>query len=48
LLVVATQLEVGPSRRYLCESFYWCQNPYPGCLCGALNRFFPQSFGLPH
>lgn len=40
-------LEVGPSRRYLCESFSTCLDPYPGCLCGVLTRFFPQSFGLP-
>lgn len=23
------------------------QNPYPGCFCGALDRFFPQNYGLP-
>jgi hypothetical protein len=40
-------LEVGPSRRYLCESFSTCLDPYPGCLCGAFTRFFPQNFGLP-
>ena len=41
-------LGVGPSRRYLCESFPTCLDPYPGCSCGALTRFFPQDFGLPH
>ena len=38
---------VGPSRRYLRESFPTCLDPYPGCSCGALTRFFPQDFGLP-
>ena len=37
----------GPSRRYLCQSFTGCLDPYPGCLRGALTRFFPRSFGLP-
>ena len=36
-----------PSRRYLCQSFRTCSDPYPGCLRGAFARFFPQSFGLP-
>ena len=40
-------LGVGPSRHYLCESFPWCLDPYPGGFCGALTRFFPQSIGLP-
>jgi len=40
-------LGVGPSRRYLCESFPTCLDPYPGYSCGALARFFPQDFGLP-
>jgi hypothetical protein len=40
-------LEVGPSRRYLCESFSSCLDPYPGCSCGASTRFFPQNLGLP-
>ena len=40
-------LEVGPSRRYLCESFSTCLNPYPDCSCGALTHFFPQNNGLP-
>ena len=35
-------------RRYLCESFPACLDPYPGCSCGAFTRFFPQDFGLPH
>jgi hypothetical protein len=37
----------GPSRRYLRQSFTGCLDPYPGCLRGALTRFFPRSFGLP-
>lgn len=37
----------GPSRRYLCESFFTCKDPYPGGSCGALSRFFPQDIGLP-
>ena len=40
-------LGVGPSRRYLCESFPTCLDPYPGCSCGALARSFPQDIGLP-
>ena len=40
-------LEVGPSRRYLCETFSACLDPCPGCLCGAFTRFFPQNYGLP-
>jgi hypothetical protein len=40
-------LGVGPSRRYLCESFPTCLDPYPGCSSGALARFFPPDFGLP-
>jgi hypothetical protein len=40
-------LGIGPSRRYLCESFPTCLDPYPGCSCGALARFFPQDNGLP-
>jgi hypothetical protein len=40
-------LKVGPSRRYLYESFSTCLNPYPGCSCGALTHFFPQNNGLP-
>jgi hypothetical protein len=41
-------LGIGPSRRYLCESFLTCLDPYPGCSCGALTRFFPQDNGLPN
>jgi len=37
----------APSRRYLCESFPACLDPYPGCSRGALARFFPQDIGLP-
>lgn len=37
----------GPSRRYLCGSFSACLDPYPGCSCGALARYFPQNYGLP-
>jgi len=37
----------GPSRRYLCESFFTCKDPYPGGSCGALTRFFPQDIGVP-
>lgn len=40
-------LEVGPSRRYLRESFLGCLDPYPGCPRGACARFFPQGIGLP-
>jgi hypothetical protein len=40
-------LGLGLSRRYLCESFSACLDPYPGCSCGALARFFPQDNGLP-
>jgi hypothetical protein len=40
-------LEVGPSRRYLCESFSTCLDPYPGGSCGAFTRFFPQNYDLP-
>jgi hypothetical protein len=40
-------LDIGPSRRYLCESFSACLDPYPGGSCGAHTRFFPQDIGLP-
>ena len=40
-------LGVGRSRRYLCQSFTTCLNPYPGYFCGAFIRFFPQNNGLP-
>ncbi len=41
-------LGLGLSRRYLCESFPACLDPYPGCSEGASTRFFPSDFGLPH
>jgi len=41
-------LGIAPSRRYLCESFPTCLDPYPGCSRGAFTRFFPPDFGLPH
>jgi hypothetical protein len=47
LCIRSLQVAVSPSRRYLCESFSTCLDPYPGCLCGAFTRFFPQNFGLP-
>ena len=31
----------GPSRRYLCESFPACLDPYPGRPCGASYPFLP-------
>ena len=40
-------LEVGPSRRYLRESFLGCLDPYPGAPHGASTRFFPRDIGLP-
>jgi hypothetical protein len=39
-------LGVGPSRRYLCESFPTCLDPYPGGSCAARTRFFAQDDGL--
>jgi len=39
---------IGPSQRYLHESFPRCLDPYPGGPCGAQARFFPQGIGLPH
>ena len=41
-------LRVGPSRRYLCESFSGCLDLYPGGSSGAFTRFFPEDFGLYH
>ena len=38
---------IGPSQRYLHESFPRCLDPYPGGPYGALTRFFPQGIGLP-
>ena len=40
-------LGTGPSRRYLCQSFPACLDPYSGCSQGARARCFPQDFGLP-
>lgn len=40
-------LGTGPSRRYLCQSFPACLDPYSGCSRGAHARFFPQDIGLP-
>ena len=40
-------LGTAPSRRYLCESFLGCLDPYPGGPQGALARFFPWGVGLP-
>ena len=34
-------LGTAPSRRYLCESFLGCLDPYPGGPHGACTRFFP-------
>ncbi len=34
-------------RRYLCESFPACLDPYPGGPRGAFTPFFPQGVGLP-
>lgn len=45
--LLPSQLEVGPSRRYLWKSFSGCQNPYPGCSCSAFCRFFLQDYGFP-
>jgi hypothetical protein len=39
-------LRVGPSRRYLCESFSGCLDPYPGGSSGAFTRSFPEDIGL--
>ena len=40
-------LGTGPSRRYLCQSFPTCLDPYSGCSQGARARCFPQNIGLP-
>ena len=37
----------GPSRRYLCESFPGCKDPYRGGSQVALTRCFPCDIGLP-
>jgi len=36
----------GPSRRYLCNPCMGAWTPTPGCLSGALVRFFPESYSL--
>jgi len=41
-------LGTAPSRRYLCESFLGCLDPYPGGPRGASARFFPLGVGLPY
>ena len=41
-------LDIGPSQRFLHESFPRCLDPYPGGPHGARTRFFPQGIGLPH
>lgn len=40
-------LRDGPSRRYLCQSFPTCLDPYSGCSQGARARCFPQDIDLP-
>jgi hypothetical protein len=40
-------LGTGPSRRYLCQSFPACLDPYSGCPVGARARCFPTGIGLP-
>ena len=45
-LAVSSLLDPGPSRRYLCESFPRCLDPYPGGSFGAFTRFFPKNIGL--
>src|SRR4030042_724137 len=39
-------LEIGPSRRYLCNPSIGAWTLTPGCLSGALVRFFPESYSL--
>ena len=38
----------GPSRRYLCNPSIGAWTLIPGCLSGALVRFFPESHSLSH
>src|SRR4030042_145100 len=38
----------GPSRRYLCNPSIGAWTLTPGCLSGALIRFFPESYSLSH
>ena len=40
-------LPAGPSRRYLCESFLSCLDPYPGGTWSACACFFLHVIGLP-
>mgnify|MGYP006920579015 FL=1 len=40
-------LGTGPSRRYLCQSFPTCLDPYSGCSQGARARYFPKDIGPP-
>ena len=40
-------LGTGPSRRYLCQSFPACLDPYSGCSRSARTRCFPLNIGLP-
>jgi len=47
-VAVSPGWEIGPSQRYLHESFPGCLDPYPGGPHGAHTRFFPQGIGLPH
>ena len=47
-VAVSPGWQIGPSQRYLHESFPRCLDPYPGGPHGARTRFFPQGIGLPH
>ena len=38
----------GPSQRYLCHPSIDAWTLIPGCLSGALVRFFPESYSLSH
>jgi hypothetical protein len=46
-VAVSPGWQIGPSQRYLRESFPRCLDPYPGGPCGAHTRFFPQGVDLP-
>ena len=39
-------LDVGPSRRYLCNLYIGAWTPTPQCFFGAFTRFFPKNIGL--
>ena len=41
-------LRGGPSQRYLCNPSIGAWTLIPGCLSGALVRFFPESHSLSH